>query len=207
MTTNLITITRRTVLGSGLALVGSARASVPADRRLTFTVLRNGTKVGVHRMVFSGDAASPLVVTDVDMAVKLGPVPMFRYRHHAVERWSAGRFDSLETNSNTNGKLERVSAKRTDRGLSLETANGPVKMPANALPFTHWNAKVFGSPLFNPQEGKLLKVSAARRADGSSTLWSIRGETEIDDWYDQVGVWSALKGTLKDGSRMEYRKI
>ena len=206
MSESLTTITRRVALGAGLALVGSAQASVPADRRLTFTVLRNGTKVGVHRMVFSGDTTSPLVVTDVEMAVKLGPVPIFRYRHHAVERWNVGRFDSLETNSNTNGKLERVSAKRNDQGLSVVTASGPVKMPVNALPFTHWNAKVFGSPLFNPQEGKLLKVSAARKGDGNSTLWSIRGETEIDDWYDSAGVWSALKGKLKDGSVMEYRR-
>ena len=173
---------------------------------MTFNVLRNGTKVGVHRMVFSGDAISPVVVTDVEMSVKLGPVPVFRYKHHAVERWAGGRFASLESNSNTNGKLERVKARRDDQALSIETIKGPVSMPPNALPFTHWNPKAFGAPLFNPQEGKLLKVTAARKSDGSATLWSVRGETEIDDWYDPSGVWLALKGKLKDGSLMEYRR-
>jgi hypothetical protein len=153
----------------------------------------------------------------VEMSVKLGPVPVFRYRHRALERWAAGRFSSLETTTDSNGKLERVSARRTDKGLSLETAKGLVPMPANALPFTHWNSQVYGTPLFNPQEGKLLRVTAVRKGDSpaklangkitNATLWSIRGETEIDDWYDPSGVWTALRGKLKDGSMLEYRRV
>ena len=197
-------IDRRLLLAGGLAcLPGLAKAAPPAGRRLAFNVLRNGTKIGEHLMTFAGDADSPTVTTDVRMAVKLGPVPVFRYRHHAVERWVAGRFVSLETNTDSNGKAERVSARRTDSGVIIETGKGRITGPAGVRPFTHWNSEVFSGPLFNPQEGKLLKVTTRKV---SATQWAIRGEAEIDDWYDAAGVWTALKGKLQDGSRIEYRR-
>ncbi|CAN5816152.1 hypothetical protein BH11PSE1_BH11PSE1_14690 [soil metagenome] len=197
-------IDRRLLLAGGLAaLPGLTLASTPPSRRLVFHVLRNGTRIGEHVMSFAGDPASPTVTTDVRMTVKLGPVPVFRYRHHAVERWTGGRFASLETTTDSNGKAERVSARRTDSGVTIETAKGRITGPPGVCPFTHWNPEVFAGPLFNPQEGKLLKVTARKVAAGQ---WSVRGEAEIDDWYDDAGVWTALTGKLKDGSMLEYRR-
>jgi hypothetical protein len=197
-------IDRRLLLASGLAaLPGFALAAAPASRRLAFHVLRNGTRIGEHVMSFAGDPTSPTVTTEVRMAVKLGPVPVFRYRHHAVERWTGSKFASLETTTDSNGKAERVSARRAEAGVVIETAKGRITGPAGVRPFTHWNPEVFGAPLFNPQDGKLLKVTTRRV---SATQWSVRGEAEIDDWYDEAGVWTALKGKLKDGSLLEYRR-
>jgi len=209
---------RRAVLAAGLSMAApSALAAGPNSRRLSFAVLRNDVKVGEHLMVFGDDSSAPMVTTDVAMVVKLGPVPVYRYTHHAVERWVGGRFASLDTATNSNGKREKVTARRSSEGLSIETLKGPVIAPPTAAPFTHWNADVFGKPLFNPQEGKVLKVSASRKgtspvvlANGrkiDAQLWSIRGETEIDDWYDAAGVWAGLKGKLQDGSIIEYRRL
>ncbi|WP_340647512.1 DUF6134 family protein [Phenylobacterium sp.] len=198
-------IDRRLLLAGGLAaLPGFALAATPPGRRLAFQVLRNGTLIGEHRMSFAGDPASPTVTTDVRMTVKLGPVPVFRYRHHAVERWTGGRFASLDTTTDSNGKAERVSARRTEAGVIIETAKGRITGPAGVRPFTHWNPEVFSGPLFNPQEGKLLKVTTRKV---SATQWAVRGEAEIDDFYDETGVWAALKGKLEDGSRIEYRRL
>lgn len=198
-------IDRRLLLAAGLAaLPALALAATPASRRLTFSVLRNGTKIGEHVMSFAGDPASPTVTTEVRMTVKLGPVPVFRYRHHAVERWTRGRFVSLETTTDSNGKAERVSARRTEAGVTIETAKGAITGPSGVRPFTHWNPEVFSGPLFNPQEGKLLKVTARKVSAGH---WTVRGEAEIDDFYDEAGVWTALKGKLEDGSKIEYRRV
>lgn len=193
------------MLVGGLALAAPIPlwAAVPGARRLAFAVARNGTRVGEHHMSFTGDPASPTVTTEVDMVVKLGPVPVYRYRHHAVERWAAGRFAGLETSTDANGKQQKVSARRIDGGVIIETGKAKIIGPANAAPFTHWNPEVFGKPLFNPQEGGMLKVSATKKG----SIWSIRGEAEIDDTYDSDGVWIALSGKLKDGSRMEYRRL
>jgi hypothetical protein len=48
-------------------------------------------------------------------------------------------------------------------------------------------------------EGLATKVAANH--------WAVRGEAEIDDWYDANGQWQALRGKLDDGSMMEYRRI
>ncbi len=209
---------RRAVLAAGLAMAApTALAAGSSGRHLSFAVFRNNLKVGEHVMVFGDDPSAPVVTTDVSMLVRLGPVPVYRYTHHAIERWAGGRFASLDTTTNSNGKREKVTARRSPAGLSIETLKGPVIAPPTAAPFTHWNADVFGKPLFNPQEGKVLKVSASRKgtspvllANGrkiDAQLWSIRGETEIDDWYDAAGVWAGLKGKLQDGSIIEYRRL
>ena len=99
---------------------------------------------------------------------------------------------------------ERVSARRTEAGVIIETAKDRITGPAGVRPFTHWNPEVFSGPLFNPQEGKLLKVTARKV---SARQWAVRGEAEIDDFYDEAGVWTALRGKLQDGSRIEYRRV
>ncbi|OXE35340.1 MAG: hypothetical protein CGW95_14425 [Phenylobacterium zucineum] len=209
---------RRTLFAAGLSLAApSAPAAGLSASRLSFSVFRGEVKVGEHVMEFTGGPSAPVVTTEVSLLVKLGPVPVYRYRHHAVERWVAGRFASLDTTTNSNGKREKVIARRSTEGLTLETLKGPVAIPPTAAPLTHWNPEAFGGPLFNPQEGKLLRVSATRKgasqialADGrlvNAQLWSIRGETEIDDWYDAAGVWTGLKGKVQDGSFIAYRRL
>ena len=93
-------------------------------------------------------------------------------------------------------------------GVIVETLRGRATLAPEAAPLTHWNPKVFEGPLFNPQDGKALKVTAVRKPGGrAGQLWSLRGDAEIDDWYDEQSVWTALRGRLKDGSTLEYRRI
>ena len=65
--------------------------------------------------------------------------------------------------------------------------------------------------------GKRGQASAQRRlseslrlADGAErqgVLVRFRGDAEIDDYYDEAGVWAGLSGELGDGSYMEYRRL
>lgn len=192
---------RRLLMGAVLLAPAMARA---APRGLTFAVFRNGSRIGEHRMSFAGREGELTATSEVEMVIRLGPVPVYRYRHHAAERWSGGRFQSLATTTSANGKRMAVAAERSDGGVAIDGAAGRVQAPAGAAPLTHWNPKAFDGPLFNPQEGKLLKVTA--RAVGARH-YAVRGETQIDDWYDEAGAWSALRGKLPDGSTIEYRAI
>ncbi|MBA4011330.1 MAG: hypothetical protein C0481_05635 [Phenylobacterium sp.] len=208
-------ISRRTVVSTGVALLGAPRAAAAA--KLAFAVFRNGVRVGEHEMTFSGADEDVAVRTEVSLVVKLGPVPVYRYAHQALERWRGGRFFSLTTTTNGNGRLQRVEARRAPDAVLIDAGGAQIRAPAAAVPLTHWKAAALSGPLFNPQEGKLLRLTARRGATEpvrlasgeaiAATRWSLRGESQIDNWYDQGGVWAALRGRLPDGSTMEYRRL
>ncbi|MGZ3404020.1 MAG: DUF6134 family protein [Phenylobacterium sp.] len=198
-------LSRRAVLAAGLILPLAPRLAMAAPKSLTFAVFRNGTKIGEHRVAFAGDEANLTATTDAVMTVKLGPVPVFKYHHHAVEKHSGGAFASMETVTTTNGKDERVACERTAGGLHMDCTYGKTVLSADTNPMNHWNEQIFtGAPLFNPQTGKILKVRVAKVTPGHVT---IRGETEIDDFYDEAGAWQSLTGKLDDGSKVEYRRV
>jgi hypothetical protein len=210
---------RALVAGGSAALVLSGvGAAAAATRRLSFLVLRNGDKIGEQIMSFEEAGGELTARTSVELTVKLGPVPVFRYRHEATERWTQDRFASLQTETNANGKLIRVSAERDGDRIQIAPAAGaPLTAPPQTLPFTHWNRRISAAPVFNPQDGKLLRETAVgptpglvRLADGSSVPASkfvFRGDASIEDWYDEAGLWTGLVGRLNDGSTVEYRKL
>ncbi len=205
------------IVGASALAAPGAFAAAPANGRLAFAVFRGKDKVGEHVMGFSRSGAGLTVSTEVEMRVKLGPIPVFRYAHTATERWRDDRFASLTTRTDTNGKVEQVTAAATASGVAIEGPAGRLTAPASAAPLTHWNSAALQGPLFNPQLGKIMKVRAARAgretvqlADGRSipaTRWTLRGEAEIDNWYDAAGAWAGLRGKLEDGSTMIYRRI
>ncbi|MGZ3277059.1 MAG: DUF6134 family protein [Caulobacteraceae bacterium] len=208
-------LARRAILAGGLIslLPLGWAAAAPLPARLDFTALRNGRKIGEQQMTFeTGDGV--IARTDVDFVVKLGLIALYRYRHEATERWRDDRFLDLKTRTSDNGRSTRVEALRDGgRVVIAPAAGGALEAAANALPFTHWNRRIGSAPLFNPQDGKLLRETvsmATARTNANNrreTGLVFRGDADITDWYDEAGVWTGLQGRLKDGSLLEYRPI
>jgi hypothetical protein len=198
-------LSRRLILAGGLLLpLAPKLVMAAAPKNLTFAVYRNGNHIGEHHINFTGDGASVTATTEAVMTVKIGPVPVFKYHHHAVETRKDGAFASLETATTTNGKAERVMAERVASGIAVDCTTGKAVLAANVNAMTHWNPKIFEGPVFNPQTGKMLKVKTTR--DGANR-WVIRGEVEMEDTYDEAGGWMAAKAKADDGSTIEYRRV
>jgi hypothetical protein len=195
---------RRGLIMGGAALALAPRIAFAAPGKLTFAVFRNGARIGEHEMTITGGEGEIVASAEVAMTVRIGPIPVFKYSHRAVERWKDGQFVSIETFTSSNGKKQHVLARATDSAVTIDGPAGLVRAPADAVPLSHWNTASFSRPLFNQQEGKVLRVKATRLA---ANHWAIRGEAEIDDFYDAAGQWRALKGKLEDGSAMEYRRL
>ena len=70
------------------------------------------------------------VTTEVDLVVKIGPVPVYKYRHSARERWTAGRFVSIEATTNGNGKVQKTSARALPGYVQIVGSKGSVRAPA-----------------------------------------------------------------------------
>lgn len=184
---------------------------------LAFSAYRNGKRIGEHRLTFESAGEDLTVRVRAEMVVKIGPVTVYRYLHEVVERWRGDGFDSLGSRTNSNGRRESVTASRTGSGVVIRVGELRTVAPEGTLPFTHWNPQIQRAPLFNPQTGEVLKLAVRQRgaesvalADGrrvTARRVSFTGDAQIDNWYDEAGVWTALRGKLDDGSTMEYRRL
>lgn len=203
-------------LGAEPAL--AAPSGVPADGKVAFKVMRKGAHIGEHSLRFDQDGDNLTVTTDVRITVRIGPVPVYHHSQHCVEHWKGDRFVGLESTTSSNVARETVTVRRSAEGVRIEPASGAAFVaPADALPLTHWNRFAYQGTLFDPQAGKLLKMTLVARAedsipeaDGSMikvTRWSVTGDGVMDDYYDGGGVWAGLHVKVRDGSRVEYLRL
>ncbi len=199
----------------GIALAGP----VPPTNNLHFNILRNGKPFGQYNVAFATNGDLLTVTTDVAMNLRLATLTVFDYRHHCVETWRGGRFLEMRSSSvrdRSNDLTDTVTAVRSDLGIHISTNKGPLSAPLDANPLTHWNPAVLNGPLFNPQDGLMLEITAlpmgrnaatlANGSQASATLWALRGKQTLDEWYDDRGVWTGLKAVFPDKSIIEYRR-
>lgn len=209
-------IARRALLATPLLgwTPAGAATGVPPEGRLAFRVLRRGSEIGTHALTFSQQGDRLTVRIAVDMAVGIGPLTLYRYRLRVTEIWEGDRFASMESEANDDGTAQRVTARREGVGVHVASIQGEIPMPAEALPLTHWNMAVTRAPLFNPQTG--LRMDLTATPQGMSTPpsapaesrpmrhFAFAGEAALEDWYDAADQWSGLRAVAKDGSVVTY---
>jgi hypothetical protein len=214
-------IERREVLLGGAMLASMpamlrATLPVPGDR-LGFDIVRKGAKLGTHQLSFtrSGDALTVQIV--VDLVVKIGFITVYRYSHHATERWDGDQLVALQTTTVANGTSSEVSGRRDASGLAIEGTKAPRYVaPANALLATHWNRRELDGPLINAQDGRLMRpkivpvgsdmIPTASGAQIRASQYSMGGDVPLDIWYDSRPSWAGLSFKVMDGSTIRYER-
>ncbi len=192
-------------------------AWAPADGlTLSFRVLRNDGPIGTHILTFAATPGSLTVRVATDIRVGLGPITFYRYSHRAEERWRDGLFVALDAETNDDGTIGRTVVRREGSALFAEGREAPrYQAPADALPMTHWNRRMLDGPLISAQSGKLLRPVVTRvgptrvmTAGGevAAEQASLRGDPDLDTWYDAAGVWAGIRLTARDGSVIRYER-
>ena len=210
-------IRRRSLLaGVALAPFGAAVAAlpVPPGDMLAFHILRKGKTIGEHTVGFSRTADTLTVSVGADIVVYLGPIAVFRYKHRATEVWQAGQVVSVDAETNDDGTLKRMTARRDTTGLSVEgTTVQRYIAPARSLPGTHWNSAMLDAPFINTEDGKLLRpavrMAGIEQLDVTGGTVSARhyvlsGDADLDTFYDDTPGWAGLRFTAHDGSEIRY---
>lgn len=213
-------ITVALLFAAGLVLPAAANGTGEvADRQGTvkdikvFDVLRDGSSIGRHQLVMLQNGDTTEVHIDILLEVGLGPIVLYRYEQENREIWRDGKFVSFHSKTNNDGDDWHVKAIAVENGLAL-TINGeeqetvPVRMAT-----TYWNIEtVRQGMLVGTQEGKVLPIEVteigteriiAEGKEIDATLYQMRGELELDLWYDQNGRWVKLAFELK-GSEFDY---
>jgi hypothetical protein len=225
---------RRDVLAAGAAFAGTAFAPVspvttgffpvPGFEQISqptsmgFAVLRNGSRIGTHRIDFREADGVVTATIAVEIVVRFGPITLFRYGHNAREIWRDGQFESLVSETNDDGKPIRAKIARTAEGVVVEVQSKQrVVMAAETIPLTHWNIQCMDRPLVNPQDGTPIMSQVVQRGEESVPMpdgkmvtarhYSLVGKVAIDDWYDGSSVWVALRTKAVDGSMIDYRRV
>lgn len=207
---------RRTILWSMLAspALGSAAPAGAAGWGQEFTIRRNGSPIGWHRLRFQQDGPRLAVDIDIEIEVKLAFITVYRYRHTNRELWDDSRLMSFTSRTDENGTPHRVEARRAGDGLVVDGDQGRIEAPGDAVPSTYWHRRLLDRRRWiDTQGGRLLRCAISPRgveqvdAAGRTVAadrFAVTGDLTLDLWYDR-SQWVGLAFPGPDGSPIDYR--
>lgn len=196
---------------ASLALAPSMASA--ADLDAAFDIIRKGDRIGFHAVNVeeTGDGGFR-VETRIEMKVKLGPVPVFRYKHISTELWRDGSLVSLESTTDNNGKEERLDVRREGDGLLIDGTRYKGEGPADAVPSSYWNKAIVSTrTLLDTQNGRLIDVTVANLGQTSSPTGAkaeqhrLSGSVDLNLWYDGPR-WVGADFVVR-GQALTYRLV
>lgn len=213
-----------TLLALGAGLAADAAANPAPRLEWDFTVLLDGRPIGTHRFALDADGAQGRTLSsDAAFKVTLLGVPLYRYEHHAVERWSQGCLVSLSARTDDDGRRLKVRGEAREGRFDarISEADDPATEPSDsaegcASSFAYWDPMLrTRARLLNPQTGRFEGLQASplapRRIEvrGDAVLaqgWRLKAASgPIDVWYTPQGDWIGLDTTVRDTRQLSYR--
>lgn len=203
------------MLGLVATAAQAATASVPADGRLAFTVVRDGQPIGTHNYRFAGNAQKTTVLIRTDIDYRFLFLPLYRFRHSSKEVWIGGKLAELSSMTDDNGESIRIEAHANDKGLVVKGLEGEYRAGPAVVPSSLWNADVVrAKELLSTVRGKLLRTQSEFLGEEVLTLngrrvptrrYRLIGQFERNVWYDRDSqVLVRVRFKASDGSWVEY---
>jgi len=198
------------------AMASSAAAETePAAKTLNFTVMRNGEPIGTSTMRLSRDGGETVADIVTHIQVKIAYITVYRYDQSETERWVDGKLVAMNSLTDDNGTVHKVSATRSGEVLSVEADGKVAEVDPSLIPVSLWNASLLRTTIaINPQDGQLTPVSVVDHGEeplvlqGRSTTahhYSIKTSFPQDVWYDQQHQLLKVELRGSDGSRIQYQ--
>ena len=181
-------------------------AALPAEYR--FRILREGSQIGTHRVSFAqGPGDESTARTDVDIAVKLAGITVFRLTHRFGETWAGDRLRLATSRHDRNGPVSEMEARAEGNAILVRGPEGALRLPADAAPLTWWSPGRLNRPLFDNGTGRPLQVRWSRAPlPGGGVRWTATGDTESEGTYAADGTWLGWRTKAEDGSIVTYER-
>ncbi|MDE0810630.1 MAG: DUF6134 family protein [Alphaproteobacteria bacterium] len=199
----------------GLLIAPTLGAHAEPSRMIKFNAYRNGSAFGFSAVKIDGAPGEESVEVVSAFRVGLGPITAFKYLLRTSTHWLGGRIERLDSVVNDDGDVFKVSARRSDVGLVVDGFDGNLTV-VDILPTTYWRADtVTRSTLLSTQHGRVLKVGFKNLGNEqvisegneiSATHYAMRGDLDIDIWYNAKGEWVKLMFSVGD-SNIEYKRV
>lgn len=206
----------------GLGVMSAPQAAAPASplilygKTMDFDVLRNGEKVGRHKVQFSETPGQNLSVTArFELQVTFLTIPVYEFLYRSTAVWRDGRLAALDAYIDDDGTSTTVRARAEGRGMKVSGPKGQVQSQEALYPTNHWNAGVLSqSRVLNTLSGEISQVMIAAQgreriqAEGTwiqATRYKYSGDIDTTVWYDDDGRWVKMRFKAKNGSVIDYQ--
>jgi len=198
----------------------TSRPALPYGGGIEFDVMREGERVGQHRLSFSRQG--PVLRVDIRMELDFRVLLLFRYRfrYSASEWWQGGALQRLEVELDENGEQSRISARKS--GEVLQIRGDPIRgeslssdQPLPLLTTNHWNPEALQQQaLLNTLTGEISQVQVEfeqqdRVRGGSDYIRARRyhyggGLSDTRVWFDEKQRWVGMSFIAQDGSEIRF---
>jgi hypothetical protein len=198
---------------------GAAADALPDPFKLyggemEFSVWRNGSNIGEHRVTFQRQGGALVVRSLFDIAVKFFGLTVYTFRYTCEEIWRGDQLDQLTSSIDDDGTKTAVNAARHDGVLDVTGPETHEDVTGFILPSSHWDsAMVRADRVLNTLDGKINAIHVATLGTESvpvgtgsreATHYRYSGGFAADTWYDKEGHWLKLRFNGKDGTPIDY---
>ena len=185
------------------------------DYKIGFDVVRNDEVVGTHVTTFLNEGTDLIVVSKMNLKIKILGIPIYSFDYNSEEKWSRGVLLNLDVNVKDGADQIKVSASMGKKGLKVISPTGTFWVSGPIITTNHWNSDVLNRDrVLNTLTGRIDQVKLVDRGKESipatggtilATRYDYTGELNgTSVWYDSNGRWSRLKFKARDGSTVEY---
>ena len=175
-------------------------ASEAATGTRRFDLVRGDTRIGRQSVTVSRSGSQVTVEVEVDIAVRIVGVPVYRYTLSSSEIWDGGRLLKLDAVTDDNGTRGFAAAARSANGLAIKGSSYTGVVGGNPGTTTYWSPAFPKRPVWiSTQDGQPLSVTARSgrierfpTPSGAvdATRWQIGGDlADLDLFYDRSGEW------------------
>ena len=203
---------RASVVGAMCAAGAMTGSAAAGDLDAAFDIMRNGERVGYHVVQARETPEGLAVETRIEIKVKFGPLPLYRYRHVAIELWRDGEVQWISSRTNDNGERAFLEARRENGVLIVDGAAFQGPAPTEAMPASYWNrAVVSARTVLNTQNGEIINVETSALGAGAAPYggegehYQVVGTVALDVWYDGDD-WIGFDCVV-DGEELTYRRV
>jgi hypothetical protein len=181
----------KNLLGLLVTLAVAPSIAAAASLDAAFDIIRKGDRIGFHAVKVEDTSDGGVRVdTRIEMQVKFGPIPVFRYEHMSTETWRGGVLQSVESRTDNHGKAETLTARREGDVLLIDGTRYKGEGPGDAIPSSYWNKAIVSTrTLLDTQNGRLIDVQIENLGETPSPTGApaeqhkLTGTVDLNLWY------------------------
>ena len=204
-----------------LYLVSSNAYSFNYKQTHEFEIFRNNKKIGFHKLEFKNTGDKIVVNTQIEMIVRLGIIPVFKYFHQGEEVWIDNQLIESKTKTKKNNRNFKFEAKRKGKNIEIKSRGEIFEVSGDTLITSYWQQNWLNkNVLIDSQHGKKRLINVEKKnvekiKNSNSSVFAqkyrVTGsqdkpngkKIDYEIWYDDKDRWVKIKFYVKK-SLIEY---